>query len=146
MAEIFSGNSEHTLDGKGRVIVPVKHRARFSDGGFLARGNNRSLALLTRSTYEKKAAEWLARYETGEEEAAEYWASGVEEVAIDQGTGRLVIPPYMRRYAQLELNSPVLLTGAITHIAIWNPTLFDERITAVAEPGFTRDKSKSTKK
>jgi MraZ protein len=146
MADFFSGNSEHTLDNKGRVIVPAKHRARFADGGFLARGNNRSLALLTRATYEKKAEEWLARYETGEEEAAEYWASGVEEVAIDPGTGRVLIPPYMRRYAQLELNAPVLLTGAITHIAIWNPSLFEERITAVAEPGFTRDVNQSTKK
>lgn len=138
--DFFSGNSEHTLDTKGRVIVPAKHRARFADGGFLAREANRSLALLTRSTYEKKAAEWLARYETGDEEGMQYWASGVEEVAIDAATGRLLIPPYMRRYANLDVGQPVLLAGALTHIAIWNPTLFEERITSVAEPGFTRDK------
>lgn len=142
MADYFNGNSEHTLDSKGRVIVPAKHRARFADGGFLARENNRSLALLTRPTYEKKMAEWAARAETGEEEAALYWASGVEEVSIDAGTGRLLIPPYMRRYAQLELGEQVMLAGAITHIAVWNPALFQERITAVAEPVFTRDRKK----
>ena len=142
MADFFNGISEHTLDGKGRVIVPAKHRARFADGAFLAIENNRSLALLTRATYDKKAAEWLARYETGEEEAALYWSSGVEEVTIDAATGRLLIPPHMRRYAQLELGALVLLTGAIAHLAIWNPALFEERITTVAEPGFTRDRKK----
>lgn len=144
VADFFSGHSEHTLDAKGRVIVPAKYRSRFSDGAHLAKGNNRSLALWTRESYERQASSWLEKLESGEEgleEKALYWAANVEEVAVDAGTGRLLIPPYMREYAQLELGQPVLLNGALNHLDVWNPTLFANRVEATAESSFTKDQS-----
>lgn len=144
MADFFSGHSEHTLDAKGRVIVPAKYRSRFSDGAHLAQGNNRSLALWTRESYERQAGIWLDKMESGEEGAEEkalWWAKNVEEVSVDASTGRLLIPPYMRDYAQLEVGTPVLLAGALNHIDVWNPTLFAERVQAPAESTFTKDRA-----
>ena len=142
MADFFSGQSEHTLDAKGRVIVPAKYRSRFSDGAHLAKGNNRSLALWTRDSYDRQAATWLEKLESGDDAAekqALYWAANVEEVAVDATTGRLLVPPKMRDYAQLEVGQPVLLNGALNHIDVWNPTLYAARIEASAETTFTRD-------
>ncbi len=142
MADFFSGHSEHTLDAKGRVIVPAKYRSRFAEGAHLAKGNNRSLALWTRESYERQAQAWLEKMESGDEAAeadAQYWAHNVEDVAVDASTGRLLVPPYMREYAQLEPGQSVLLSGALSHIAVWNPTLFANRVEAPAEPGFTKD-------
>jgi MraZ protein len=142
VADFFSGHSEHTLDAKGRVIVPAKYRSRFADGAHLAKSTNRSLALWTRDSYERQAASWLEKLESGEdgaEERAQYWAANVEDVSVDATTGRLLIPPYMREYAQLEAGQPVLLSGSLSHIAVWNPALFAARVAATAEPGFTRD-------
>jgi len=144
VADFFSGHSEHTLDAKGRVIVPAKYRSRFADGAHLAKGTNRSLALWTHERYDAQAQAWLEKMDSGvpgAEEEAQYWAANVEDVAVDASTGRLLIPPYMREYAQLEPGQPVVLNGALNHIAVWNPTLFAERITAPAEPGFTKDRA-----
>ncbi len=142
MADFFSGHSEHTLDAKGRVIVPAKYRSRFADGAYLAKGNNRSLALWTRDNYERQASQWLDKLESGEEGAEEqalYWAANVEEVTVDATTGRLLIPPYMRDYAQLEAGQPVTLNGALNHIDVWNPVLYNARVAASAEQKFTKD-------
>jgi MraZ protein len=143
VAELFSGHSEHTLDAKGRVIVPAKYRPRFADGAHLGIGSNRSLALWTRESYDRQASSWLEKMESGidgAEEQAQFWASNIEDVAVDGSTGRLLVPPYMRTYAQLEPGQPVLLSGALSHIAVWNPTLYADRIAATAESTFTKDR------
>ncbi|HUR77223.1 MAG TPA: hypothetical protein VMZ22_04685 [Acidimicrobiales bacterium] len=144
MAELFSGHSEHTLDAKGRVIVPAKYRSYFADGGHLGIGSNRSLALWTHTSYERQAQAWLEKMESGAagaEEEAEYWSSNIEDVTVDPTTGRLLIPPYMRTYAELEPGAPVLLSGRLSHIAVWNPNLYRARIESVASPKFTKDQS-----
>ncbi len=144
MAEYFSGHSEHTLDAKGRVIVPAKYRSHFSDGAHLGIGNNRSLALWTRDAYDRQAAAWLEKMESGEdgaEEQAQFWAANIEDVAVDASTGRLLVPPYMREYAQLAPQQPVLLSGALSHIAVWNPTLYAARVEASAASRFTKDRA-----
>ena len=144
MADLFSGHSEHTLDAKGRVIVPARYRSHFAEGAHLGIGSNRSLALWTRQSYDRQAQSWLEKMESGiegAEEEAQYWASNIEEVAVDTSTGRLLVPPYMRTYAQLEPGQPVLLTGALSHIAVWNPSLYAARIAAAAESKFTKDRA-----
>lgn len=142
MAELFSGHSEHTLDAKGRVIVPTRFRSHFVDGAYLGKGNDHRLELWTRDNYNKKAASWLEKLESGDEELeakALFWSAYIEDVTVDANTGRLLIPPYMRDWAQLEPGQPVMLQGALNHIAVWNPTVFADRVGAKAEPGFARD-------
>ncbi|MDP1793030.1 MAG: hypothetical protein Q8K63_02735 [Acidimicrobiales bacterium] len=142
MADFFSGQSEHTLDAKGRVIVPAKYRARFADGAFLAKDKNRSLALWTRTDYERQANSWLEKLESEDQalvKQAKFWAANVEEVAVDASTGRLLIPPKLREHAQLESGQPVVLNGALNHIDVWNPSIYNERIAADAEQEFTGD-------
>jgi MraZ protein len=141
VAELFSGQSEHTLDAKGRVIVPAKFRSFFSDGAHLGIGTNHSLALWTHDAYQRKADSMLALMESGEpgaEEEAQFWAAYIEDVTVDASTGRLLIPPYMRSRADLEPGQPVVLVGALSHLAIWNPTRFAERIEVQAAK-FTKD-------
>jgi MraZ protein len=144
VAELFSGHSEHTLDAKGRVIVPAKYRSFFAEGAHLGVGTNRYLALWTRASYERQANAWLEKMESGDEgveEEAHYWASNIEDVSVDASTGRLLIPPYMRTHAQLETGQPVLLSGALSHIAVWNPTLYAARIEEKAASKFTKDRA-----
>ena len=141
MAELFSGHSEHTLDAKGRVIVPAKYRSYFADGGRLGVGTNRSLALWTHSSYEQQATAWVERVASGEasEEDMQFWAANIEDVTVDASTGRLLVPGYMREHARIEPGDRVRLAGALTHIAVWNADIYNERIHAPSSPKFTKD-------
>jgi len=141
VAELFNGHSEHTLDAKGRVIVPAKYRSFFADGAHLGIGTNHALALWTHDAWERKANAMLELMESGEpgaEEEAQYWAANMEDVTVDASTGRLLVPPYMRTHADLEPGQPVRLVGALSHIAIWNPTRYAERIEVMSSK-FSKD-------
>ena len=45
MATVFFGRFEHSLDTKGRLILPAKFRAHFERGGYLGKHDERCLAL-----------------------------------------------------------------------------------------------------
>ena len=48
----FFGRYEHSLDAKGRVILPAKFRAAFEHGGYLTNFSDRCLALWTPEDFE----------------------------------------------------------------------------------------------
>ena len=123
----FIGRYEHSLDAKGRVILPVKFRAPFEDGGFLSQFREGCLALWTPEEFEKQMQSMQSAAEVGREERnlARVWASGSSEVEVDR-SGRMPIPGYLRSFARLE--NEVLLIGAIDRVELWSPAVWDERV------------------
>jgi MraZ protein len=53
------------------------------------------------------------------------WSAGLTEVELDR-QGRVAIPIYLREYAQLE--SAVLVVGALNRIELWNPAEWERRV------------------
>lgn len=116
----FVGRYEHSLDVKGRVILPARYRASFDTLGYISKHNERCLALWTPDAFERKLDEMEAIADRSPEDRAmvRVWAAGSTEVELDR-QGRVGIPAYLREYARLE--SAVLVHGAITHIEFWDP-------------------------
>ena len=116
----FVGRHEHSLDVKGRIILPARFRTNFDTAAVISMHNERCLALWTPEAFEKKLDEMeLIQDRTPADRAmVRSWASGSTEVELDK-QGRVAIPAYLREYARLE--SAVLIHGAIRHIEIWDP-------------------------
>lgn len=133
----FVGQFQHSLDAKGRLILPAKFRAAFDHGGHLSPNTEGCVALWTPSEFARQMEERLARAREGGAEQrriARYWSANSSDVEFDK-QGRFALPPSIREYAQLA--GDVLVVGAIDHIELWNPPTYAEMVDA-AEATFKR--------
>ena len=123
----FFGRYEHSLDPKGRIILPVKFRPHFERGGFLTQYHDRCLALWTPEEFERQMEGMEEAQAQGREErnVARLWASGTQEVDVDR-QGRIAIPQHLREFARLD--SDVLVNGAIDRVELWRPEEWDQRM------------------
>ena len=123
----FYGRYEHSLDDKGRVILPAKFRGPFDRGGFLTANQDGCLALWTPDEFEVQSQAWLELAASGKDDRnmARMWAASSQDVEIDR-QGRMPIPQQLREYASLE--GEVLVVGAIDRVELWNGTAWAEKV------------------
>jgi len=132
----FVGRFEHSLDAKGRVILPARFRSEFERGGHLTQHYEGCLALWTPGEFSRQLDEMLDVSRAGttqDRNRARVWAAGASDVEIDR-QGRLALPATARAFA--DVTSEVLVIGSIDRIELWNPRRFAERV-APAEDFFS---------
>ncbi len=123
----FFGRFEHSLDDKGRVILPAKFRLHFDRGGYLTEYQDGCLALWTPDEFESQMESMLTRAASGRSDRnlARLWASTSHEAEIDR-QGRMAIPARLREYAGLE--GDVLVLGAIDRVELWNRASWEQKV------------------
>jgi transcriptional regulator MraZ len=123
----FFGRYEHTIDDKGRVILPAKFRPSFEHGGYLTQHHDGCLALWTPEQFEVQMEQMHESARTGRNRRnlARFWAQASFESEIDR-QGRMVVPARLREYA--DLHGDVLVLGAIDRVELWDPARWDEKI------------------
>ncbi|MFN0092310.1 MAG: division/cell wall cluster transcriptional repressor MraZ [Acidimicrobiales bacterium] len=121
---MFVGTFEHSLDDKGRVVLPTAFRSRLSDGGYLGPYEN-CLALWTPDQFQEFVArlEEKVRSREADHNALRALSARVADVRPD-AQGRIVVPPKLRSYAGLV--DQAVITGALNHIELWSPGRWDE--------------------
>ncbi len=131
---MFMGEHQHTLDGKGRVILPARFRDRLSGGIVLTVGRDRCIDVFPQAEYVRRVERLEREVDDGEAPIAHLRmlvARAFEQVP--DGQGRVTIPPTLREYARLERDLTV--NGAVRRIEIWDRAIWDE-YAATAEPDF----------
>ena len=137
---MFLGTYEHSLDAKGRVILPAKFRERLEAGAYLARSLDGCLSLYDAEEFDRVAQDMQEKARRGavERNAVRSFAAGATEATPDK-QGRITIPAHLRSFAGLERE--VVVTGALTRIEIWDAARWRdidteaERALAAARPG-----------
>ena len=116
---LFVGVHEHTLDGKGRLILPSAFRSHLADGAYITRLDS-CVGILPLDEFAHTAEE--LRSQVGKEQvdinALRSFAAQADFVVPD-AQGRMRILPHLRAGAGLERK--VIVTGMIRRIEIWNP-------------------------
>jgi MraZ protein len=127
VAARFFGRYEHSLDVKGRLILPARFRASFGPQAYVSQYQDRCLAMWPPDEFEKQMTEMELLQDQGraERNLARVWASGSAEVEIDR-QGRVAIPLYLREFARLE--SAVLVIGALNRVELWSPPEWEARV------------------
>ena len=116
---MFTGEHQHSLDAKGRVILPARFRDQLGDGAFLTSEVDGCLAVWPPAEFDRRAEEMRERAKGGvtERNVARFFFSGATEAAPDK-QGRVAIPASLREFAGLERD--VVVAGNYDHVEIWD--------------------------
>jgi len=116
---LFTGSVEHSLDDKGRLVVPARFRERLGAGFFLTIAQpDPCLALFPASSW----AEVCARIEAAPVKDAAFRSfvrhlfAHTEELSCDP-QGRRVLPAALRSYAKIDRD--VISIGSLTRVEVW---------------------------
>jgi MraZ protein len=114
---MLTGEVEHQLDERGRVVVPRSWRQAFEHGGFVTRGWYGCLFLFTWDAW-REIAEKLAtvRITDAPGDRLKQFLGAGENVTLD-AQGRLLISPSLREFAGMD--GDVVLSGAVDRIEVW---------------------------
>jgi MraZ protein len=132
---MFRGRFEHTIDSKGRISIPAKFRellAEKYDERVMITNFDRCLVAYPyeewRSMEEKISSLSMVKKEA--KAFQRFFVSAAVECPIDK-LGRILIPPTLRSYAQLE--KEVVFAGMVKKFEIWSKERFLEEIQKAEE-------------
>ncbi len=116
---MFMGEYNHTLDAKGRLIVPSKFREVLGDGFVVTKGMDGCLFVFANSEW-TAFAEKLHTLPMIDKEARQFtrfFLAGAAEVEVDK-QGRILIPGVLREFA--DITKDAVLVGVGSRIEIWS--------------------------
>ena len=122
---VFLGEFHHSLDEKGRIILPSKYREPLSRGAIISKGDG-CLFIYTLEEFEQVANEIREKAKSSSRlrEAARSFFAGASDATPDK-QGRLTLPNQLRTYAKLKKEVTVL--GVYSRIEIWDDASWNSR-------------------
>jgi MraZ protein len=121
----FLGEFQHSLDPKGRVILPARFRQILGERAVLTTQDDGCLAIWAPDDFDKKADEMKERERSGQEgrNVARAFFADANPLELT-GQGRVNIPAHLIEYAGLSQN--VSVNGNYDHIEIWDAARWQE--------------------
>lgn len=116
---MFIGEYQHSLDEKGRVIVPSKYREQLGESFVLTKGLDGCLFIYTLpewNTFEQKLKN-LPLTNTNARKFVRFFMSGAVECTTDK-QGRILIPASLRVYSEIEKD--IVFIGMSNRIEVWS--------------------------
>ena len=128
------GEYEHSIDAKGRLIMPAKLRADMGERFIVTKGLDGCLFAFSQNewlNFETKL-KTLPLSDKNARNFVRFFLSGATECEIDK-QGRFLIPSNLREHASLD--KEITIIGVGTRIEIWDKKIWkdyssDENISA----------------
>ncbi len=121
---MFLGEYKHNLDTKGRMAIPVKFRDKLISGAIITRGLDNCLFVFGNKDWEILAQKLIALplAQANSRAFTRLMLAGAMDVEIDN-QGRILIPDYLRKYA--DLKKQVVVAGLYNRMEIWDAENWD---------------------
>ncbi len=122
---MFMGEYNHSVDVKGRTIVPAKLREGLGETFVITRGLDGCLFGYSDKEWEKfeEKMQSLPLSNQDSRKVVRFFLSGATQCEVDK-QGRILIPANLREFAGLEKD--IVFIGAANRIEIWNKEKWDE--------------------
>ena len=119
------GEYKHNLDAKGRMAIPAKFRSRLNSGAIITRGLDKCLFAFDVKEWEILAQKLIALplAQANSRAFVRLMLAGASDAALDN-QGRILIPDYLREYA--DLKKQVIVAGLYNRIEIWDSEIWQQ--------------------
>ena len=119
---MFYGEFEHSIDRKGRLILPAKFREvaknQFVEKFFVTRGLDKCLFMFSEEEWRSQENKFKTMSFTKQQSRTfnRLLFSGAVEVSFDK-QGRILLPQYLKDFAAIKKD--VMIVGVSNRIEIW---------------------------
>lgn len=122
---MFYGEYQHTVDPKGRVIIPSKFREGLGDKFIITKGLDSCLFVYSCTEWINLENKLKSLPFTDKDVRAfvRFFFAGANECEVDK-QGRILIPQNLREYA--GLNKDIYVIGVSTRVEIWDKQRYEE--------------------
>jgi MraZ protein len=130
---MFLGHFQHTLDDKGRLMIPARFRELLEDGAFITQGFDKCLMVMT-DTYFKQVYERIEAMNLADPTARllrRLILSNAYPVEVDK-VGRILLPQNLRAFLGIE-NGELIVAGQGEYFEVWTPALWNDQMTQVQD-------------
>ncbi|MEW8973295.1 MAG: division/cell wall cluster transcriptional repressor MraZ [Tissierellaceae bacterium] len=113
------GEYQHTIDSKGRMIIPSKFREDLGDEFVITKGLDSCLFIYGKDEWKKVEDKLKSLPLTNRDARAfiRFFFSGASECNLDK-QGRVLIPNNLREHSKLEKDAVII--GVATRLEIWS--------------------------
>ncbi len=119
------GEYRHTLDPKGRVIIPAKFRQELGERFVMTKGLDGCLFVYPLDEWEAVEGK-LRKLPINKKDSRtfeRFFFSGAVECEIDS-QGRVLVPQNLREYA--KINENVMILGVSARLEIWSQESWED--------------------
>ena len=122
---MFMGEYNHTIDAKGRLIIPSRFRELLGEEVVLTRGLDGCLSIYPMDEWAAFEEKLRALPLTNKDARtfSRFFVAGATTCQLDK-QGRILVPQTLRQFAGLEKD--VVLTGNINRSEIWSKRKWSE--------------------
>jgi MraZ protein len=120
---MFYGEYEHSIDRKGRLILPAKFRevarTHFIERFFVTRGLDKCLFMFSEEEWRTQENKFKAMPFTQQQARTfnRLYFSGAVDVIADK-QGRILVPQYLKDFAGIKKD--VVIVGVSNRVEIWS--------------------------
>ncbi|MBT9259857.1 MAG: division/cell wall cluster transcriptional repressor MraZ [Clostridiales bacterium] len=118
------GEYRHSLDEKGRLIMPARLREGLGDTFVVTKGLDQCLFAYPQEEWKKLQLKLqkLPFTQANARAFVRFFFSGAAECSVDK-QGRISLPAHLREYARLEKD--VVILGVGSRVELWDPQVWD---------------------
>lgn len=121
---MFIGEYQHSLDNKGRLIVPSKFRDELGDIFIITKGLDNCLFVYPKNEWEilEEKLKLLPLTRKDARAFVRFFFSGATECELDK-QGRILIPSNLREHCKIDKDAVII--GVSTRVEIWSKEEWD---------------------
>ncbi|MEY8323082.1 division/cell wall cluster transcriptional repressor MraZ [Lachnospiraceae bacterium 54-11] len=125
---MFIGEYNHTIDAKGRLIIPSKFREVLGDEFVVTKGMDGCLFVFDNpewQAFEEKLHK-LPMIDKGARQFTRFFLAGAASVEVDK-QGRILLPAVLREFAGITKDA--VLVGVGSRVEIWSKDRWEGTVT-----------------